>query len=226
MPDFTEPVPVNIQKASPRVNLTEISTLLAEIKQIIEAQSNALPQTPTMFEVYSLLGSTITAQGWNVATPSDLSAVVDNNPGTATTWGPMTRISSRGVIQVDLMQINRYYVEIKLGIKMAPEFPGGEADWFAGMSDTSDGIVPSWYTRFRPGSTERTILVSGLITGRYLKVGTMDTRAGAPEIRVYSLKVWKFNLPTTSGVSGEKKSFLSHHFIFSTFCYCLWISSG
>lgn len=201
MPDFTEPVPVNIQKASPRVNLTEISTLLAEIKQIIEAQSNALPQTPTMFEVYSLLGSTITAQGWNVATPSDLSAIVDNNPGTATTWGPMTRISSRGVIQVDLMQINRYYVEIKLGIKMAPEFPGGEADWFAGMSELDDptpqwASVPFWSTRPRPGTTEKVATISGLATGRYLTIGVMDVGSGEPELRIYSLKAWKVNLPT------------------------------
>ncbi|HBL10174.1 MAG TPA: hypothetical protein DD379_01825 [Cyanobacteria bacterium UBA11162] len=198
LPEFTSPVPVNIQNASPPVDITGISTLLTEIKSILQANSSPspMPQVTPLLETYPLLGSTITVANWNVTTPTDLSAIVDGNLDTATGWGQLTGMWNKGHFEVDLGVEGRYYIEVKIGLQVDPGWPNALLEYSIESSSFGLGFVPLWQVRLRPGTTEVTRSICVWMSGRYVRVCATDLGDGQPRLRVYSFKVWKVNVPT------------------------------
>lgn len=192
LPEFTAPVPVSITGDN-IVDLTGIAAQLTEIKQVLETQlTPPPPPAPTsMFEPISLSGAALSANAWAQATPTNLAAITDGNPNSATTWGEISGSGNVGWVQVDLGVSDRRYFEVKFGAKMHPGWDNGEGIWFVEVSD--DGILfyPILSSRLRPTTTERVITLSFLTTNRYVRVGCQDVGAGQTHLRIYDLKGWK-----------------------------------
>ncbi|HAX78977.1 MAG TPA: hypothetical protein DCY88_24935 [Cyanobacteria bacterium UBA11372] len=198
LPEFTNPIPVNIQNASPPVDITGISTLLTEIKSLLETSSSppSMPQVTSLLEAYPLLGSTITTANWSVTTPTDLSAIVDSNLNTATGWGQLSGMWNKGHFEFDLGIEGRYYIEAKIGIQIDPGWPNALVEYSIETSPSGVEFIPVWQARLRPGTTERTSTICSWTNGRYIRVCTTDLGEGQPRLRMYSFKVWKVNVPT------------------------------
>ncbi|HAA27403.1 MAG TPA: hypothetical protein DCE56_06600 [Cyanobacteria bacterium UBA8553] len=195
LPEFTQPVPVNIT-GSNIVDLTGIAAQLTEIKQVLETQLTPPPApSPTsMLQPISLTSATVSINNWTQVNPTNLNAIVDGNPDSATTWGEVSGNNNRGWFQVDTGSADRRYFEVKLGARMNSGWDGGEGTWFIEASDDGVFFYPVLSNRARPTATEKVITLSFLAANRYLRIGCQDVGAGQVHLRVYELKGWKLTI--------------------------------
>lgn len=148
----------------------------------------------TNFTLLSLANASLSAGNWAGATPGNLGAIADGDPNSATTWGRTTGGGNKGWIQADLGQaFNRLYLEVAIGLRMAPGWDGGEATWTVEASPNTNFFTPLWQAiRIRPSSTEQILQLNLWGSFRYLRVTAEDVGAGQAELRIYNLKIWQF----------------------------------
>ena len=148
------------------------------------------------FQPLSLSGITFSAGNWAGVTPGNLEAIADGDPNSATTWGRTTGGGNKGWIQADLGQaFNRLYLEVAIGLRMAPGWDGGEATWTVEASPNTLFFPPLWQAiRIRPSSTERVYVLNLWGSFRYLRATAEDVGAGQAELRWYDLRVWQLYL--------------------------------
>ena len=148
------------------------------------------------FSPVSLATVNFTAGNWGGDTPGNLSAIADSDSNSATTWGRTYGSGNKGWIQADLGQnLNRLYLEIKLGVRMNTNWPSGEATWAIEVSPNTNFFMPLWQAvRIKPTTSEQILQVSTWGNFRYLRVTTEDTGAGQAELRWYDLRIWQLSL--------------------------------
>ncbi len=197
LPEFTEPVPVNISGGM-NIDLSGIAAQLTEIKQVLEAGLAPTPppfSTPPMLEEISLSSVELSTNVWANITPSDLGAIVDGNPDTATTWGRIIGTADQGWMQADFGTPNRLYIEVTFGIRMAESSSSGNTGFFIQTGNNSDVLLNIIEDRILPTGIEQVFTVPAWINSRYLRIGLLGTGSGQPEMRVYQIKAWGINFP-------------------------------
>ena len=197
LPEFTEPVPVNISGGM-NIDLSGIASQLTEIKQVLETQLTPPPpppSTPPMLEEIPLSSTAISVNTWTHTTPSNLGAIVDGNPSTATTWGRLGGMGSHGWMQAEIGTSDRLYIEVTFGIRMADNNNGGSTAFFIQTGNNTDVLLTIIENRISPTGTEQIFTVPVWMNSRYLRIRLVDNGGGQPEMRFYQIKAWRLNLP-------------------------------
>ncbi len=198
LPEFTDPVPVNISNPTPPIDLTALLTELGAIKNILETQQIPVqPNEPTpMLTPVSLSNAAISLTGnWNVAAPDNLAAAIDSNNESSTGWGEITGGGSSAGIVFIAPTANKYYAEVEVGIRMASQWNGGDAEWAIAVG--SDIVqVNVWGGRFRPTATEQRLVIPIWFSGTHIVSTLKDVGAGHPQMKVYGIRLWRYTPPT------------------------------
>ena len=196
LPEFTNPVPVNINNPVPPIDLTALLAELGAIKTILQtAQSPGQSTQPTsMFTAVSLSTAVMSLNGnWNDSIPGNLPNAIDGSPDTATGWGQISGNGNTAGIVLTVSTSDRYYVEIDAEIAMGGGWDNGEAEWFI-AAGTSTTLLPIEGGRLRPTATPRRLTVPVWLVGTTLSVNARDIGGGQARLRIHDIKVWRYTV--------------------------------
>lgn len=205
---FSNPVPVSLPTGQNLAVTPDFSGLdleaIADKLDLIRVATETLltvmtpppmPEAPSPFAPVQLPANAVTADGWNVTVPQNLSAATDGNSNTSTTFGRLMGGGNIAWFQIDFGEnLFAFLARVEYKLRMAPGSEGGNLDFFVrvGVTNVFNEATPvAGVTAFQPGVSENVRSLTAVLSNRYGWIGIRDNGGGQGQLSIVDVKAWE-----------------------------------